>query len=56
MFAARLPSLVLRRLKLLLLGHATSARRSFHRHLNAGASACELLSSRQPTASVQSVA
>jgi hypothetical protein len=48
MFAARLPSLVLRRLKLLLLGHATSARRKFHRHLHAAASACALLSSRRP--------
>jgi hypothetical protein len=42
-FAAGLPSLVLRRLKFLLFGHASSARRA-SQYLSAGASACAPLS------------
>ena len=37
-------------------GHANLARRKLHEHLSAGASACALLSSRRPNASVPSVA
>ena len=36
-------------------GHANLARRKLHEHLRAGASACALLSSRPPSATVQSV-
>jgi len=35
--------------------HANLARRKLHEHLSAGASACSLLSSRRPNASVPSV-
>ena len=38
------------------LGHANLARRKLHEHLRAGASACALLSSLRPNASVPSVA
>ena len=38
------------------LGHANLARRKLHEHLSASASACALLFSRRPNASVPSVA
>jgi hypothetical protein len=55
-FSAGLPSLVLRRLKLLFFGHTTSARRESQAHLSGDVSACALLSSRRPNATVESVA
>jgi len=54
-FAAGLLSLVLRRLRFLFLGHGTSERRREPLHLSGGAFACALLSSRRPSATVESV-
>src|SRR5882724_808025 len=57
MFPARLLLLVLRRLKFLFFGHKTYARgRDSRNHLSDGAFGYALLSSRQPSATVQSVA
>jgi hypothetical protein len=55
-FAARLPSLVLRRLKLLFFRHNTSVRRELRYTISGGAFACALLFSRRRSAIAQSVA
>jgi hypothetical protein len=54
-FATRLPLLVLRRLKFLFFRHGTSARRESRYRFSGGAFACVQLSSRRPSATVQSV-
>jgi hypothetical protein len=55
-FAARLPSLVLRRLKLFFFRHNTSVRRERRYTISGVVFACSLLSSRRRSAIGQSVA
>src|SRR4029453_17237089 len=56
MFAARLPALMLRRLKLLFFRHNTSVCRELRYTISGGASVCAPLSSRRRSAIAQSVA
>src|SRR4030095_5056159 len=55
-FAAGLPSLVLRRLKLFFFRHYQSLRRELRYTISVAVFACALLSSRRPSAIAQSVA